>query len=249
MGFDTVRPPASAFVAAVEHHGRGLLYRGSARDDGPSGRPEIFNNEDGIGLKSHLRHQPPDPLAPATCPYWRRCRAICRLPCHCVWRNCALITRMRASLSELSPSEDAQNADRLVACSATFALNSALTLSAFQLLDLSFSPSRIKRSSLSGFRGPSHSSVASRQLDVGRRDQPHFMVEILDQPAQVGCAGAGFHRDGAARLLGEEASTWWRRSFLRKTTAPSAAAPCAWNTFFARSPITGRPRRWSSRCR
>jgi len=44
-------------------------------------------------------------------------------------------------------------------------------------------------------------------------------------------------------------SIWSRRSFLRKTTAPSAAAPCALNTFFARSPITGRPRRWSSRCR
>jgi hypothetical protein len=26
-----------------------------------------------------------------------------------------------------------------------------------------------------------------------------------------------------------------RDSFFRKTTAPSAAAPCSWNTFFARS--------------
>jgi hypothetical protein len=35
----------------------------------------------------------------------------------------------------------------------------------------------------------------------------------------------------AARNL----STRPRRSFLRKTTAPDAFAPCTWNTFFARS--------------
>src|SRR4051812_21734723 len=33
----------------------------------------------------------------------------------------------------------------------------------------------------------------------------------------------------------KKASTGSRRSFLRNTTAPEALAPCAWNTFLARS--------------
>ena len=48
-------------------------------------------------------------------------------------------------------------------------------------------------------------------------------------------AGAGLHGNRASRLRGKKVEHPIAPSFLRKTTAPDAFAPCAWNTFFARS--------------
>jgi len=50
-------------------------------------------------------------------------------------------------------------------------------------------------------------------------------AEILDQPAPVVCARAGFHRDGAARLLGEEAQHLVASQLLAKDN--SSVRSCA----------------------
>jgi hypothetical protein len=42
------------------------------------------------------------------------------------------------------------------------------------------------------------------RLDVGRRDQPHFVTEFADHPCPVMRARAGFHRHTAARQAREE---------------------------------------------
>jgi hypothetical protein len=67
------------------------------------------------------------------------------------------------------------------------------------------------------------------------RDQPNGMSEPSDLPRPIITAGAGLHRNRTSGLHGEEREYLLSAEFLRKTIAPGASAPCAWNTFFAKS--------------
>ena len=91
------------------------------------------------------------------------------------------------------------------------------------------------------------------RLHVGRRDQPHLVAELADRAAPVMRARAGLHGDDGS------AADRRRRSAPARAGASCgterrriALAPCAWNTFLARSrPMvltssTDASLRWSS---
>src|SRR3954471_4164769 len=73
----------------------------------------------------------------------------------------------------------------------------------------------------------------NERLHVRRRDQSDFVAEFSDRASPVVRARARLHRDNAAGLARKEGEHL--RAPLRKTTAPDALAPCAWNTCLARS--------------
>lgn len=66
--------------------------------------------------------------------------------------------------------------------------------------------------------------------NVSRGDQPDLMAEALAQWWALAHASIATRQRGWAA---KNDSILSRRSFLRKTTAPDATSPCAWNTFSA----------------
>jgi hypothetical protein len=73
------------------------------------------------------------------------------------------------------------------------------------------------------------------RFHVNRRDQFHRMSERRNRPRPMVRTGAGLHRHRAAGQVSEELQHLQPDNFRRNTTDPSAAAPCAWNTFFPKS--------------
>jgi hypothetical protein len=71
-------------------------------------------------------------------------------------------------------------------------------------------------------------------LHVDRCNQPHLMAQRADLAPRCELAQASI----ATKHFGTEAkndSTFARDIFLRNEVDPSARAPCAWKTFFAKS--------------
>jgi hypothetical protein len=73
------------------------------------------------------------------------------------------------------------------------------------------------------------------RLDVARRDQSHLKAEPVHFARPVMRPAVSLHRDDECGCSDMNRWNCGRDSFLRKTTAPSAAALCSWNTFFVRS--------------
>src|SRR3954471_7367390 len=73
------------------------------------------------------------------------------------------------------------------------------------------------------------------RLHVSRRNQPHLVPQLGDLTCPVVSARARLHGDKTARLRGEEGEHLIAPQPLAEQDSPEALAPCAWNTFLARS--------------
>src|SRR3954471_15861261 len=73
------------------------------------------------------------------------------------------------------------------------------------------------------------------RLHVSRRNQPHLVPQLGDLTCPVVSARARLHGDKTARLRGEEGEHLIAPQPLAEQDSPETLAPCAWNTFLARS--------------